>query len=353
MKRILLTIAIFAVFSSPVLAWDCTTKGQIRVQVPAGTKGNGPGNGDGQVDTVEGITFQCQNSPSTPPAPKNASVTNTNQNTNNNSNSNTNSNNNSAKSTSSATGGNASATGGSATQGQKQGQSQSANNTQSQSATANNAGNNSTYSSNSVTNVAAPKIPVETAYAPSIAPTVPCFKGFGGGIQTAPVGLSFGGGKIDENCAILEASRQAPSLRARCLVYISNKYVRDAGVTLADCLASSVTEQVVPVPVAQITPQPEPAPPVTTSTTVRVRDIGECKLINGKLSNGCKRTLDGAVLALQMNPDAKLIISGPVEAGQAVLYLRGKIDPSRIGQPTFSDEQNATLSFQLYWESVS
>jgi hypothetical protein len=57
-----------------------------------------------------------------------------------------------------------------------------------------------------------------------------CFKGYGGGVQTMPVGVSMGAGKIDENCAILEAAGRARTLLAFCKVYISNKYVKKAGV---------------------------------------------------------------------------------------------------------------------------
>lgn len=49
-------------------------------------------------------------------------------------------------------------------------------------------------------------------------------------------GFSFGGGKIDENCARLEASRLAPSIVARCKIFITNKYAKEAGVTMDDCL---------------------------------------------------------------------------------------------------------------------
>jgi hypothetical protein len=90
-------------------------------------------------------------------------------------------------------------------------------------------------------------------------PTVPCFKGFSGGAQAAFGGISFGGGKIDQNCADLEAARQAPSLLARCKVYIANKYVKAAGVTLADCL-----EVPAPLPPAPVVVQAPPPPPSIT-----------------------------------------------------------------------------------------
>lgn len=44
------------------------------------------------------------------------------------------------------------------------------------------------------------RIPVATAYAPSIQPTAPCMGSVGAGIQTGKVGLSFGGSTLDEGC---------------------------------------------------------------------------------------------------------------------------------------------------------
>lgn len=149
------------------------------------------------------------------------------------------------------TGGNATATntltGGNATGG-----------TQSQSASA--SGNDSFYSS--TTNVEAPKIPVSTAYSPTSIPTVPCFKGFGAGVQTAPVGASFGGGKIDENCAILETARSfalSGSRLAYCKTMLINKYAKKAGVTLDDCMRE-LTPTAAPAP-AIAAPVPLPVAP--------------------------------------------------------------------------------------------
>ena len=77
---------------------------------------------------------------------------------------------------------------------------------------------------------------VASAIAPSVAPTVPCFKGYSGGGQSATFGFSFGSGKIDQNCSRLESSRLAPSLVARCKIFITVKWAKQAGVTMEDCL---------------------------------------------------------------------------------------------------------------------
>jgi len=217
-----------------------------------------------------GDLYECEVvKPSLPTTP---TATNTNSNNNSNSNSNSNSAN--------ATGGNASATatggqggkGGNATATQRQTQTQSSASTSSASsnseanstATATGNGNNS---NNSVINNPQQ---VATAYAPTVLPTVPCFKGFSGGAQAAFGGISFGGGKIDANCADLEAARQAPSLLARCKVYVANKYVKAAGVTLDDCLSVPVPS---PAPVVIPAPVPQPPPSITINVPAPVVTI--------------------------------------------------------------------------------
>jgi hypothetical protein len=131
---------------------------------------------------------------------------------------------------------------GNSRQSQKQGQSQSS------SSSANGNGNNSNDETTNVPHE------VASAYAPTIYPTVPCFKGFSGGAQAGFGGVSFGGGKIDQNCAALEAARQAPSLIARCKILLSNKYYKQANVTMADCLGDRLQ------PVATVVPMPAPVP---------------------------------------------------------------------------------------------
>src|SRR5271170_4235402 len=78
MKKVIGLVFALALISLPAHAWNCTQAGQIRVQVPTGTVGSGQGDGPGQVDTVEGITFQCQTppTPSTTPAGGNSNATN-------------------------------------------------------------------------------------------------------------------------------------------------------------------------------------------------------------------------------------------------------------------------------------
>jgi len=94
-----------------------------------------------------------------------------------------------------------------------------------------------------------------SAVAPSIAPTVPCFKGYAAGGSGPLFGFSLGGGKIDENCAELEAARVGLASQNRvvfCKVYLTNKYVKKAGVTLVDCIGAP--EQPAPI----VVPSPEP-----------------------------------------------------------------------------------------------
>ena len=237
-------------------------------QVPAGTSSAG-----GAIYTADGLTWQCQpkTTPPTPSTPGATSASTSNANSAANSSSN---------SASNATGGNSSsvATGGNQKQRQNQTQTAQGGNATGGSASSTssasdngNGSNNASYSSE--TNVAATKVPVATAVAPAVLPTNPCFKGVGVGVQTMAFGGSFGGGKIDSNCAILEAARTAPSLLARCKVYISNKYVKQAGVTLDDCLtqpepAPTQVNDVVPTQVQPVVVNVQPAAPVVIPAPV-------------------------------------------------------------------------------------
>jgi hypothetical protein len=250
MKKI--ALALFAlVLSVPAFAWNCTTPGQIRVQVPTGTVGNGTGDGSGQVVVDSGLTFECETLPTTSTTPTTSNSTST--------------------ANSNATGGNASstATGGNVkntntltnTQGQKQGQTQSnssVNSNQSSSGSVSDVGN-------SQTTVEAPKIPVNTAVAPPVFSTTNCFKGFSAGGQTAVGGLSFGGGGIDKNCAAERVAQDYFAMGNRlaaCKVITSTKASKDAGVTLADCMN-------VPVPVVR-TVVPVVSAPVPAPVTVQI-----------------------------------------------------------------------------------
>lgn len=265
LRSALVSFALLFVCSA-AFAWP-TCKGNW-VQVPRGT---GSANGLIYI-TGDNLTFQCQTTPKPPTDPKPTS-----------------------SATSAANSSSNSAASSSSTANQSQGQQQG----QTQTATGGNATENGNNSNNSVTNIAAPKIPVNTAYAPSVYPTVTCFKGFGAGVQTAPFGASFGGGKIDENCAILEAAKNAQSKLAFCKVYVSNKYVKKAGVTLADCLAE-------PAPSVTIIRETNFAPPVAVIppvietpalTVIPATDFGVCSFPTGsRLTNECKAILDTAVI---------------------------------------------------------
>ena len=250
MKKI--ALALFAlVLSVPAFAWNCTTPGQIRVQVPTGTVGNGTGDGSGQVVVDSGLTFECETLPTTSTTPTTSNSTST--------------------ANSNATGGNASstATGGNVkntntltnTQGQKQGQTQSnssVNSNQSSGGSVSDVGN-------SQTTVEAPKIPVNTAVAPPVFSTTNCFKGFSAGGQTAVGGLSFGGGGIDKNCAAERVAQDYFAMGNRlaaCKVITSTKASKDAGVTLADCMN-------VPVPVVR-TVVPVVSAPIPAPVTVQI-----------------------------------------------------------------------------------
>lgn len=257
-KSLAIAVVMFGCTLS-AMAWNCNTPGQVRVQVPNGTLGSGTGDGPGQVVVDSGLTFICETLPTATNAPPSAVNTNTNNATS------------ASNSTSTATGGNASstATGGNAssnqTQGQKQGQSQSSNNNNQS------AGGSVSNVGNSVTNVAAPDIPVNSAYAPPVFSSVNCFKGFSAGAQTPLIGGSFGGGGIDKNCAaerIAQDYYAMGNLLAACKVITTTKASKDAGVTLDDCMKVAVRTVRSPAPVVVAPPVAAPAPSITVNFPV-------------------------------------------------------------------------------------
>src|SRR5271157_2961939 len=293
----------------------------------------------------------------------------TSQSNNTNSNSNVNTLSPTLNSTNSATGGNATATnnnsgnssnkntnvanGGAGGQGGAGG---SSNQSQTATASNNSSGNSSSYSSTY-------KAAAETAIAVAPYPTAQCFKGGAVGGQALSFGFSASGGRIDENCAILETARNFDSVGERlaaCKVKISNKYAKAAGVTLEDCMTVPLAPVPVlpaPVPASQptiiVVPQPAPVAmlppiaPIQSQTTILI-DIGSCKMTNLKLTNVCKRMLDDAALRLDNAPTGtKLVLTGPVEAAQAASYLSNRVSRQRV-EMRFSDEQNLTLDVQLF-----
>jgi hypothetical protein len=87
-------------------------------------------------------------------------------------------------------------------------------------------------------------------------------------------GVSAGGGKIDQNCAIIETAKVFAangSKLAYCKTMLTNKFAKKAGITLEDCMGDStpVEPEVSVAPAVTLTQQPPvievnvPAPVVT------------------------------------------------------------------------------------------
>ena len=169
-----------------------------------------------------------------------------------------------------ATGGTSNATanggqGGSATQGQTQ----SSSNT----ASASNNGSNVT----NTTNVAAPKIPVSTAYAPNAYPTAPCQQGFSAGGQAVAGGISFGGSKTNKVCQMEELARGfilGGSRIAFCkeMVAAAKKADKHTTVTIEDCMYEPPAPQTTVV-AAPPAPAPLPAPPVSVQVSTPAAQV--------------------------------------------------------------------------------
>jgi hypothetical protein len=150
-------------------------------------------------------------------------------------------------------------------------------------------------------------------------------------------GLSVGGGKIDENCAILETSRQAPNRLARCMVYITDKYAKAAGVTLEKCMQEDLVPAPAPaVPVAQappaapqivVVPVPAYAPPETQPTLthearLNLIPLGSCPVNH---VNVCNRLIDSALVYLTQDPNNEISVHGPLAFTAPILaYVKAR-----------------------------
>ena len=284
-------------FLSSTLAFGWPSCSGNWIQVPAGTPSNSGTGGIGTVVTEGGQTFECE-------APHKQKSSNS-----------------SAKSTSTSSassGSTSSATGGDAT-----------------------ASNNGNNSNDSITNLYAARIPVNTAYAPTALPTMNCWKGYSGGAQGSQLGISFGGGKVDENCERLEVARSygiAGSWVAYCRVMITNKYSKEAGVTFDDCMKrvtevqappaepiQQLTPQVIVVPMPQENPIPSPEPNPIPNLHPRLKDqlLGICtfsggiQCITGTYANNisrptsvCREMILSAATILKDSPDSIIILKG-------------------------------------------
>jgi hypothetical protein len=242
-------------------AWNCTTPGQIRVQVPNGTTGNGQGDGSGQVVTVEGLTFECEASPTTPTTP--TSTPSTSAATSNSTSS--------ANSASNSAANSASSSSANSNQSQKQQQNQTQNaigGNAASSATAtggkavatnNSSGNSTSISENENETY---KAAASSAIAPAVLPTSPCFKGYSAAGQSASFGFSIGGGKIDVGCDERETARLLAAMGSRysaCKILVLEPSAKRAGVTMDDCMR-------VPPPAPVVVAAPAPPPQIIVNT---------------------------------------------------------------------------------------
>jgi hypothetical protein len=283
-------LAVLLLASASAFAWPSCSGSWV--QVPAGTSS---ANGAIYV-TGDNLTFQCQK-PTEPTKPTTIATSTSSSNSTANS-----------GSTSSATGGNATANGGSSTSksgvvnsgnssntnnntanggaGGNASQSQSNSSTNSNQSSAANNGNNS---NNSVTNVAAAKIPVATAFA-SAQSSAPCVKGFGAGVQTLPVGGTFGASKVDTGCDDRENARTYALIGSRLaacktLVYgkknqkLAKKHPEQA-VTVDDCMQQD--EQAVVA--APSVPQPSPVAPVAITVNAPPAQVTVLPVLHEELT---------------------------------------------------------------------
>lgn len=210
----------------------------------------------------------------------------------------------------------------------KQGQEQS--NTQSQS-TSSQASNNSNGNNSNNTTYNQPR-QTPMAYAPDVLSTVNCFKGVSAGGSTPFFGATFGGGKVDKNCRQLAAASFAFSIGAReagCKIFIKTQDAREAGITLADCLAvppPDAPKDVVQerLPVSIIPPITALAPPPHVDTRVVLQACDD--FTSNRVTNVCRAKLDEAVLYFKDQEGGYITVeanqlTGQVKANNVVAAL--------------------------------
>ena len=278
MKKLGLLFFTLALFSLPSFAWNCSNPLAERVVVPSSTSGT-YGDGNGQLATYQGQLYECEVVPTATNAPPSAVNTNTNNATS------------ASNSTSTATGGNASstATGGNSSsssgvsnsgnssntnnntlQGGNQSQKQSNSSTNNNASTATGNGDNANDST-SITNI---KPASATAFAPVGFATAPCMVAFGGGAQSIPGGISFGGSRTDKGCDSRATAQQFALLLnnrvAAAKILCTTKAAKRAHLTMEDCLASvaPVPSPVMVVPPVSPPPVAAPAPSITVNFPV-------------------------------------------------------------------------------------
>jgi hypothetical protein len=402
MKKTILAL-VFLAFASPAFAWNCSDPLASRVPVVSGTSGSF-GNGDGQLflgtgsEGTKGQLYQCQvpKPPVTPPTPPTVNQSqNQTQNSSANSNATSNSSANS-KSTSSVTGGNSTSTstGGSATATggssvvknsgnsilTNSGNSSNTNNTTANGGTGGSASSSNNSAGNVTSFVDNQVRQTPMAYAPDAAfTTSPCVKGFSGGVSLPGGAGSLGVSKTDKGCDSRQTAVVFYALgnkTAAARILCSSDAARRAKLTLDDCLAivvPPVPQIVVPQPPAAPQPQvivvPAPQPvlaPIAAQpspdcnqpkavpvhytrvckASTKIATIGFCKLHNSIPDPGCYVILDEAVGAIGVNNNARIVLTGPVESGRVVLYLKQhKISLNQITLK-LADDQNGTLTVQ-------
>ena len=277
--------------TSACFGWNCTTPGQVRVQVPTGTKGTGTGDGSGQVVVDNGLPFVCETLPTGTGNTKTTNNTNTNTNTNANTNNNSNTNNNTLVNNTKISNTLAQKQQQAQQQQQKQNQSQTAtggnatSNAQGGNAASNaSAANNGNNSNNTVENQVRQ---APGAEAPLILPTASCLGGISTGGSSPVGGLSFGKSTVDKECRSIVLANEFIAMGnydTAAKVLCSTKSAKAAGLTIDDCrrqipVPPVIVREVAPAPIVEVVVVREspvlpvvalapPAPPVVAKKRI-------------------------------------------------------------------------------------
>jgi hypothetical protein len=157
-------------------------------------------------------------------------------------------------------------------------------------------------------------------------------------------GASGGFSRIDKTCQQLEVARSfaiSGARKAYCMVAITTKWAKKAGVKLEDCMLQDA-----PVPQAAIAPAPLPVQPIVVSVLAPpqsaapiVEPVPQPMFVSSveKLDNISKRKLDEALLMLKHEQQGHLLLRRGDEVAGASLanavrkyLLESGADGSRI-----------------------
>jgi hypothetical protein len=192
--------------------------------------------------------------------------------------------------------------------------------------------------------------------APDAYPSAPCRVSGSIGASAPIGGISLGGSKLDDQCDKRETARSFALINNReaaARILCSTKAAKEAGLTLADCLASTpaapaaTVPAVASAPTAALTAAPTPVEPVVLVPYVE-RHVENATFHGKRVDNVTAAKLDTAALYLKNVPTSVITIDGTQKHVDAVReYLdKSGVDEARMVINVTDDKAASSFS---YW----